>query len=121
MELISVKDYCKREDISDAGARKRVALKQVKSVTLDDMLYIVDEHNEKQEAIKTLRNKLRNATDKIKLLTAEKQTVIDQREHIKKLEEKIEKLEAKVEQITDKKEELYEKVIGHFTLNQIAR
>lgn len=119
MELISVKDYCKIANITDAGARKRVALKQVKSVILDEMLYIVDESNEKKETIKSLRNRLRNATDKIKLLTAEKQTIIDQREHIAKLESKIEKLEAKVETITEKKEELYEKVIGHFTLHQL--
>lgn len=121
MELISIKDYCKREDISDAGARKRVASKLVKSVILDEMLYIVDENNEKQETIKSLKNRLRNANDKIKLLTAEKQTVIDQREHIKKLEEKIEKLEAKIETITEKKEELYEKVIGHFSMLQLPK
>jgi len=132
MELITIKEYCKRENITDAGARKRVSSKLVKSVILEEMLYIVEENNEKQEHIKTLKNRLRNANDRIKLLTAEKQTVIDQKEHIRKLEEKIEKLEtlskekiekleAKIETITEKKEELYEKVIGHFSMLQIPQ
>lgn len=121
MELISIKDYCKRENITDAGARKRVSSKLVKSVILDEMLYIVEENNEKQEHIKTLKNRLRNANDRIKLLTAEKTAVIDQKEHIRKLEEKIEKLEAKIETITEKKEELYEKVIGHFSMLQLPK
>lgn len=119
MELISVKDYCKIANITDAGARKRVALKQVKSVILDEMLYIVNESDEKKETIKTLRNRLRNATDKIKLLTAEKQTIIDQREHIAKLEGKILTLESKLEAVQIKKDSLYEKVIGHLTLIQL--
>lgn len=121
MELITVKEYCKRENITDAGARKRVSSKLVKSVILEEMLYIVEKNDEKKEQIKSLKNRLRNATDRIKLLTAEKQTIIDQREHIQKLEEKIEKLEAKVEAITEKKEELYEKVIGHFSMLQIPK
>lgn len=121
MELISVKEYCKRENITDAGARKRVSSGLVKSVILDEMLYIVEDNREKQEAIKSLKNRLRNANDRIKLLTAEKQTVINQQEHIRKLEEKIERLEAKIETITEKKEELYEKVIGHFSMLQLPQ
>jgi len=121
MELITVKDYCKREGITDAGARKKNPRELGKSIILNDITYIVEPGDPKKELIKTLRIKLRNATDKIKLLTAEKQTIIDQREHIQKLEEKIEKLEAKVEAITEKKEELYEKVIGHFSMLQIPK
>lgn len=113
MELRTVKEYCKRENITDAGARKRVSSKLVKSVILDEMLYIVEENDEKKEIIKTLKNRLRNATDRIKLLTAEKQTIIDQREYIKKLEEKNSELEAKLFKEIDEQKILMRDVITH--------
>ena len=116
MELITVKEYCKSENITDAGARKRVKQKLANSIILNDITYIIVDSNKKDQEIKRLKNKLRNANDRIKLLKSEAQTIINQSEYINRLETKLEKLEDKVEKINDKKEELYEKVIGQMNM-----
>jgi hypothetical protein len=121
MKLITVKEYCKIEGITDAGARKRVSSELVKSVILDNITYVVVDSSRDQDEAKALKVRLRNANDKIKLLQAEKQTIVDQKDFIKKLEDKIESLENKLDAVQIKKDELYEKVIGHFTLAQISR
>jgi len=121
MKLITVKEYCKIEGITDAGARKRVSSEFVKSIILDNITYLVVDATKDKEETKILKVKLRNANDKIKLLQAEKQIIFNQRDFIKKLEEKISILETKLDGVQIKKDELYEKVINHFSLAQISR
>lgn len=110
LELVSIKDYCKRENITDAGARKRIVQKLAQSVKLGEIIYIVVENHE----IEKLKSKLKDARKDIKLLKEQKKTVINQDEFIEKLEIKIERLEARNEVLNDKKENLYEKVIGQY-------
>ena len=113
MELISIKDYCKAEKITDAGARKRVSQKLVKSIILDGLTYIVDESNSKEKKIKELRVKLRNSNDRVKLLRAKAEQAINQELYIKELKEEVKELRAKIETLHEKKEAIYEKVIEH--------
>lgn len=111
MKLISVREYAKAENISEQGARKRVVSKLVKSVQLDDNLFIVIEDNS-QNTIKELRHKIKLLQSNIKSFKLEAVTVTNQSDYIKKLEDRITLLETKLDESTAKKEELYEKVIN---------
>lgn len=104
-KLLTVKEYCKLQKITDAGARKQIASGRIVSVTLDDQTYIVIESNE----VDLLKASLRSAREKIRTLQAQALLYSNQSEYIKKLEMKIEELE-------NKKDVLYEKVIGQYAL-----
>ena len=111
MKLITVKEYAKIEHISEQGARKRIASKLVKSVQLDDIIYIVTEDKSPQ-IIKDLKHKIKLLNSNIKTLKLQATTVTNQSEYIKRLEDRISMLETKLDDSTAKKEELYEKVIS---------
>lgn len=116
--LITLKEYCHREKITDAAARRR-ALQFLK---IDDLTYIVEDSNEVQE----LKNKNRNLTLKLKEQKARNEMYIrqddlieEQKERIKKLEARTEALEWQIETQQNKlieqvetKEKLYEKFIS---------
>ena len=109
-KLLTVKEYCKVNQITDAAARKHIANGKVVAVSLEDQAYIVVESNE----IDTLKTKLQISNQKIKTLQAEALLYTTQKEQIIKLENKIESLENKIEEQRESKEELYEKVIGQY-------
>lgn len=109
-KLLTVKEYCKVNQITDAAARKHIALGKVVAVSLEDQAYIVVESNE----INTLKTKLQISNQKIKTLQAEALLYTTQKEQIIKLENKIESLENKIEEQRESKEGLYEKVIGQY-------
>lgn len=111
MKLISVREYAKAKNISEQGARKRVASKLVKSVQLDENLYIVIE-DKSVNTIKELRNKIKLLQSNIRTLKSEATAVLNQAEYTKRLEDRIDNLETKLDDATAKKEELYEKVIN---------
>jgi predicted RNase H-like nuclease (RuvC/YqgF family) len=111
VKLISVREYAKAENISEQGARKRVATKLVKSVQLKENLYIVVE-DKSVNTIKELRHKIKLLQSNIKSFKLEAVTVANQSDYIKKLEDRITLLETKLDESTAKKEELYEKVIN---------
>ena len=113
MKLISIKDYCKAHKISDSGARKRVSQKLVKSITLDEILYIVIEDTQPQ-MIKKLRDKIKLLNKDIKLLKEQKQTVINQDDYIAELKEEIKELRTEVKENRENERSLYEKVIGQY-------
>lgn len=104
-KLITIKEYCKFQKITDAGARKQITSGKIMGVILDDQTYIVIESNE----IDLLKASLKSAREKIKTLQAQALLYSNQSEYIKKLETKIEDLE-------NKKDVLYEKVIGQYAL-----
>lgn len=115
MKLISVREYAKAENISEQGARKRVASQLVKSVQLDENQYIVIE-DKSPSIIKDLKSKIRLLQSNIKSLKLEAIAVQNQSEYIKRLEDRIDNLETKLDESTAKKEELYEKVINTIML-----
>lgn len=104
-KIITIKEYCKLQKITDAGARKQIVSGRIVSITLDDQTYIVIESNE----VDLLKASLKSAREKIKTLQAQALLYSNQSEYIKKLETKIEDLE-------NKKDVLYEKVIGQYAL-----
>lgn len=109
-KIISVKEYCKLKQITDAAARKHIAQGKVISVSLDDQVFIVIESNE----VDLLKQKLLVVKEKMKTLQAEALLYTTQQEQITKLENKIDILENKLEGQRESKEELYEKVIGQY-------
>lgn len=110
-ELITVKDYCSKNKISDTAARKQITANKIESVVLDGITYIVIENNDKEKLKATL--KLKNK--EIQALKAKAQYFEDQKETIKKLEEKIEKMEDRIEKEREKKDEIYEKIFGELS------
>lgn len=111
-KLITIKEYCKLQKITDAGARKQIASGKAISVSLDDQTYIVIESNE----VDLLKASLRSAREKIKTLQAQALLYLNQSEHIEELKNKVELLEGKLDAQRDDKEKLYEKVIGQYAL-----
>lgn len=110
--LLTVKEYCKLQKITDAGARKQIVSGRIISVILDDQTYIVIESNE----VDLLKASLKSAREKVKTLQAEALVYLNQSEQIKRLENKVELLEEKLDIQRDDKEKLYEKVIGQYAL-----
>ena len=109
-KLLTIKEYCRLNKITDAGARKQIASGKVVSVSFEEQSYIVVESNE----VEALKASLKSAREKIKTLQAEAILYLNQSERIEKLESKIELLENKLESQRESKEELYEKVIGQY-------
>lgn len=109
-KLLTVKEYCKVKEITDAGARKHIQSGKVPSVEIDGIAYVVIESAE----IDTLKASLRSARERTKTLDAKLLRFTDQSEKIEKLEAKIESLEAKLDAQRDSKEKLYEQVIGEY-------
>jgi hypothetical protein len=111
-KLITIKEYCKLQKITDAGARKQIVSGKVASVTLDDQTYVVVESNEAD----LLKASLKSAREKIKTLQAQALLYLNQSEYVEELKNKVELLEGKLDTQRDDKEKLYEKVIGQYAL-----
>jgi len=111
LNLVSVKDYCKKFSITDAAVRKKIKNETLTSVIYNEITYVVIESDE----VDKLKNQLKLKNQQLKTIKNELLLYTNQKETIDKLEAKIDKLEDKLEKTTDKKEQLYEKVIGHMT------
>lgn len=111
LNLVSVKDYCKKFNITDAAVRKKIKNETLTSVIYNEITYVVIESDE----VDKLKNQLKLKNQQLKTIKNELLLYTNQKETIDKLEAKIDKLEDKLEKTTDKKEQLYEKVIGHMT------
>lgn len=106
LELITVKEYSRREKISETATRKRLSQSLVNSTKLDDITYIVYENNQEQ-IIKDLKNKIKHQKEQIARYKQASEFYINQDERIKELE-----LELKEYVIRERG--LYEKVITQF-------
>lgn len=109
-KLLTVKEYCKVNNITDAAARKHISSGKVVSVSIEDQVHIVVDSNE----VDLLKTKLQSTREKIKTLQAEALLYLNQSDRIIKLESKIDSLEDKLEVLRNGKEELYEKVIVQY-------
>lgn len=110
--LLTVKDYCKINSITDAGARKQIATGKLVGITFDDQTYVVVESNE----VDLLKASLKSSREKIKTLQAQALLYSSQSEHIEELKNKVELLEGKLDTQRDDKEKLYEKVIAQYAI-----
>ena len=115
MKLVTVKEYAKKENISDQGVRKRIASGLVDSVQLRDNIFIVVDDTS-AEIIKDLKAKIRLLNSNIRTYK-EKVVVIQHREdYVDRLEKRVDMLETKFDEAINKRDELYEKVINTLML-----
>jgi len=89
--ILTIEEYCKNEDISDSGARKRVKQKKVKSAIIDEELHILIPSN-KNEIIKDLKHKITLKNKTIQSLRTFKKSANSEAEKIERLENKIDQL-----------------------------
>lgn len=96
-ELISVKEYCKKNNITDAAVRKKIKNNKVISLVYEDITYIVIENNDKEKLknnIKLKNSKIRELQKEIKLYTNQQETIIklekDYKERLKENKENYE-------------------------------
>ena len=106
--LYSVKNYCRKNKITDAGVRKSIKSGKLQSVVIDDLTYIVVENNE----LELCKHKLKLTSSKVRELKNKLLLYTKQNEKIEKQEQRITYLENKLDKQVEKKEELYEKVIS---------
>ena len=72
LELISIKDYIKKNDISDSGVRKQIKENKLISIVYNDLTYIVIESYEKgklKDTIKNLKTTNKTLRDTNKILS----------------------------------------------------
>ena len=103
LELITVKEYSKREDISETASRKRLAQSLVHSTQLDGITYIVYQ-NSIEQTIKDLKNKIKNQREQIARYKQASEFYVNQ-------DEKIKDLELELKEYVVRERGLYEKVI----------
>jgi hypothetical protein len=106
LELITVKEYSKRENISETATRKRLGKSLVLSTQLNDITYLIYENNIEQE-IKNFKSKLRLKNEIISKLKKENSFFFNQQERITSLEKDL-------KEYIIRERGLYEKVITQF-------
>ncbi len=106
LELITVKEYSRREKVSETATRKRLAQSLVLCTKHNDITYIIYENTVEQQ-IKDLKSKIRLKNEIINKLKNQNSFFINQ-------DEKIKTLEAELKEYVVRERGLYEKVIGQF-------
>jgi Fe2+ transport system protein B len=119
--LSTIKEYTKIKGLSDTGVRKRVSQKLDKSVTIDNVMYIIHE----DRTLEKLQNRLKNSNAKIRELKLKLDIKTDNKylEEIEKqnqkYEKKVKKLEKQILRLHEKKDRIYENALGSL-FNQIS-
>ncbi len=123
--LLTVKEYAKKEGLTEQAIRKQIVSKLCESIYTDKMTYIIYE----DEQVVLLKNKLKNANAKVrelKLKLAARSISSDER-YISELNKQIEKLETnlknkndKIEKLETQKDTMYEKFLGTIINNKKA-
>lgn len=106
LELITVKEYSKREKISDTASRKRLDKGLIQSIQLDEITYIIYNSN-CESIIKDLKSKNRLQREQIIKLKQASDFYNNQ-------ELKIKDLELELKEYATRERNLYEKVIVQF-------
>jgi len=113
LELIKVKDYSKREGISETATRKRLDKGLLQTTKLDDITYIIYKSNH-EETVKDLKNKNKLQRERIAKLKLANDFYMNQ-------DEKIKELEIELKEYVKRERGLYEKVIGQFDKIMISQ
>ncbi len=104
LELITVKEYSRRENISETATRKRLVQSLVQVTKLNDITYIIYQNNIEQ-IVKDLKNKIKHQREQIARYKQVSEFYINQ-------EDKIKELELELKEYVIRERGLYEKVIG---------
>ena len=99
--LISIKDYIKKNNITDSAVRKQIKRGKIESVIMNDKLYLIQETNE----ITKLKDRVKLLNQKIKALQNKEIIIEEYKRQIQELKEDL-----KTER--NKKDKLYESFIG---------
>lgn len=113
LELITVKEYSKRENISDTASRKRLDKSFIQSIQLDEITYIVYK-SDCENIIKDLKNKIKFQKEQIAKYKISFDANLTKNEKIKELE-------TELKEYILRERNLYEKVIGQFDRMSIAK
>jgi len=112
MILVSVKEYCNKNKLTDGAVRKAMKSGKLPSIIIDNITHVAvasDEVAKLKTKVKLLNSKIRELKNKVLLYT-------NQEQELQKRADLITKLEAKLDTQIEKKEELYEKVIAQFNI-----
>lgn len=88
LKLITIKEYCKENNISDSGVRKQIKENKITSLVYNDLTYIVIESNVEdklKDTIKLLREQKKTLTKQVLGLQKELSFYEDQKEELKEL------------------------------------
>ena len=113
LELITVKEYSKRENISDTASRKRLDKSLMPTIQLDDITYIVYK-SDCDNIIKDLKNKIKFQKEQISKYKISFDANLNK-------DEKIKELETELKEYILRERNLYEKVIGQFDRMSITK
>lgn len=115
--LLTVKEYAKKEGLSEQAIRKQVASKLCQSIIIDKITYIVTD----DAAVKKLKQNIKNKNSQIRELKLKLEVKNSSNDYkyiqelvrqIEKLEHKLEKREKKIDKLQDQKDIMYEKFLG---------
>jgi hypothetical protein len=113
LELITVKEYSKRENISDTASRKRLDKGLIQSIQLDEITYIIYK-SDCENIIKDLKNKIKFQKEQIAKYKISFDANLNK-------DEKIKELEIELKEYILRERNLYEKVIGQFDRMSISK
>jgi len=113
LELITVKEYSKRENISDTASRKRLDKGLIQSIQLDEITYIIYK-SDCENIIKDLKNKIKFQKEQIAKYKISFDANLNK-------DEKIKELEIELKEYILRERNLYEKVIGQFDRMSITK
>lgn len=115
--LFTIKEYAKKEGLSEIAVRKRVSSNYNKIIKIGKETYIIEDDTIIQKLKQNVKNK-NSQIRELKLKSKINNTSNDER-YIKELERQNEKLEAKLEKknkkidkLHDQKDTMYEKFLG---------
>lgn len=115
--LLTIKEYAKKEGLSEIAVRKRVSSNYNEIIKIGKETYIIEDDTTIQKLKQNIKNK-NSQIRELKLKSKINTTSNDER-YIKELERQNEKLEAKLEKknkkidkLHDQKDTMYEKFLG---------
>ncbi|MCP4971342.1 MAG: hypothetical protein GY932_12215 [Arcobacter sp.] len=115
--LLTIKEYAKKEGLSEIAVRKRVSSNYNEIIKIGKETYII----EGDTIIQKLKQNVKNKNSQIRELKLKSKinTTSNDERYIKELERQNEKLEAKIEKknkkidkLHDQKDTMYEKFLG---------
>ena len=108
LELISIKEYAKKKNISEQAIRKQIATKKITSVLYNNITYVVVESIEKQknrQLITYYRKEIKQLNDTLNILK-------DKIENDKEYKEEVKQAKDKTVATLEGQVKMLEKVVG---------
>lgn len=123
--LLTVKEYAKKEGLTEQAIRKQIVSKLCQSIYIDKMTYIIYE----DEQVLTLKNKLKFKNAKVrelklklttKSISSDERYISELNTQINKLELKLENKNKEINELQKQKDIMYEKFLSTIINNRKA-